>query len=96
LFEFIYVKGIVMQAVLNAQAQIRPWGNSLGLRFNRAIVEAAKLFANADVSITANPGRIVIETRPVRPSLDEMLAKFDKKLHGGEVMSFTPIGREVM
>ena len=85
-----------MQAIFNAQAQIRPWGNSLGLRFNRAIVDAAKLFAHADVSITANPGRIVIETRPARPNLDEMLNGFDKSVHSGEAMAFKPLGREAL
>lgn len=29
-------------------------------------------------------------------SLNDMLASFDPKLHGGEAMAFLPIGREVI
>ncbi len=79
----------------NFQAQVIPWGNSLGLRITKGMAQAAGLQAKTQVNISAEPGRIVIETVPTRASLDDMLAAFDPERHGGEVMAFTPGGREV-
>jgi hypothetical protein len=48
------------------------------------------------VTITAEPGRIIIESVTTRPSLDDMLAHFDPSRHGGEAMAFPPVGKEVL
>jgi hypothetical protein len=47
------------------------------------------------VQITAEPGRIVIETI-VKPSLEQMLRAFDPRRHGGEAMVDAPVGAEAM
>jgi len=36
--------------------------------------------------VIAEPGRVVIQTE-VKPTLEQMLAAFDPKLHGGEVVA---------
>ena len=43
--------------------------------------------------VTVKPGRIVMGTE-VEPTLDEMLAAFDPKKHGGEAMADRPVGKE--
>jgi len=47
------------------------------------------------VHVTAEPGRIIIETI-AEPSLEQMLLAFDPARHGGEVMADGPVGAEVI
>ena len=82
--------------ITNAPSRLHPWGTSLGLRITKAIAKVAGVAANSQVTITAQPGRIVIESVAARPSLDDMLARFDPERHSGEVMAFAPIGKEVL
>jgi hypothetical protein len=48
------------------------------------------------VRITARPGRIVVEAVSREPTLEEMLAAFDCRRHGGEVMASSPVDVEVL
>lgn len=80
----------------NVESRILAWGNALGLRITKPMAESAGLKADTPVVVSTQPGRIVIETYQPRPSLDAMLAAFDPKRHGGEVMAFKPVGAEVL
>ena len=82
--------------ITNAPSRLVPWGTSLGLRITKAIAKVAGVAANSQVTITAQPGRIVIESVAARPALNDMLARFDPERHGGELMAFAPIGKEVL
>ena len=83
-------------AIHNAPSRLVPWGTSLGLRITKAVAKVAGVEADSQVTISAQPGRIVIETVATRPTLEAMLARFDPVRHGGEVMAFAPIGKEVL
>ena len=83
-------------AIYNAPSRLVPWGTSLGLRITKAVAKVAGVEANSQVTITAQPGRIVIETVATHPTLEAMLARFDPVRHGGEAMAFAPIGKEVL
>lgn len=87
-----------MNAVVAPQVQSRvlPWGNALGLRITKTLAKTAGVQAHSAVRITAEPGRIVIESEPTRPTLADMLAQFDPARHSGEVMAFVPVGKEVL
>lgn len=74
-------------------AQISAWGNGLALRITRPMAKAAGVAEGSPVRVTIKPGRIVIETE-VEPTLDQMLAAFDPKRHGGEVMADGSVGVE--
>lgn len=82
-------------AIQNAPSRLVPWGTSLGLRITKAVAKVAGVEAHSLVTITAQPGRIVIESVPTRPTLQAMLAQFDPVRHGGHAMAFAPIGKEV-
>jgi antitoxin MazE len=82
--------------VTNFQSRVLPWGNGLGLRITKTLANAAGVDANSPVTITVEPGRIIIETAPKKISLATMLASFDPKRHGGEAMAFAPLGKEAM
>ena len=87
---------IPLPTVTNAPSRLVPWGTSLGLRITKSVAKVAGVEANSRVTITARPGRIVIESVAAGPSLDDMLARFVPERHGGETMAFAPVGKEVL
>jgi antitoxin MazE len=78
---------------MGTSSQISAWGNGLALRITKPMAKSAGVTEGSRVRVTAKPGRIVIETE-VEPSLDEMLAAFEPKTHGGEAMSGGAVGHE--
>ena len=85
-----------MQHILKSSATVRVWGNGLGVRFTKPVVEASGMMADTPVNITVQKGRIIIEPLQQKPRLADMLAAFDPKRHGGEAMAFSPLGKEVL
>ena len=73
--------------------QISAWGNGLAFRLTKPMAKTAGVADGSPVRVTVKPGRIVIETE-TEPTLDQMLAAFDPKRHGGEVMADRPVGVE--
>ncbi len=82
--------------ISNVESRVVAWGNGFGFRITKPLAEAAGIGLGTVLSVSAQPGRIVIEARTVRPSLEAMLAAFDPKGHGGEVIALRPVGREVL
>lgn len=78
------------------ETTINQWGNGLAVRITKSIAKAAGLKEGSVVRIVAVPGRVIVETADREPTLEEMLASFDSKRHGGEAMTFAPVGREVL
>ncbi|MDM0111412.1 hypothetical protein QTI66_04580 [Variovorax sp. J22R133] len=76
-------------------SHISVWGNGLALRLTKPMAKAAGVAEGTAVRVIAKPGRIVIETE-TEPTLEDMLAAFDPKRHGGEAMAFAPVGAEVI
>jgi antitoxin MazE len=74
-------------------AQIRAWGNGLALRLTKPMAKTAGVTEGSSVRVTVKPGRIIIETE-AEPTLNQMLAAFDPKKHGGEVMAGGATGVE--
>jgi antitoxin MazE len=85
-----------MAVVADVAGVVKPWGNGLGVRLTKPVAEAAGVTANAEVSITAQPGRIIVQIKQKRRSLGELLAAFDPVRHGGEALAFKPAGKEVL
>jgi antitoxin MazE len=73
--------------------QISAWGNGLALRLTKPMAKNAGVAEGSPVRVTVKPGRIIIETE-TEPTLDQMLAAFDPKKHGSEVMADNPVGKE--
>jgi antitoxin MazE len=78
------------------ESAINQWGNGLALRINRALAKAAGVSEGTPVRITAEPGRLLVETCSRPPTLEERLKAFDPQRHGGEAMALPPVGREVL
>ena len=74
-------------------SQIRAWGNGLAFRLTKPMAKTAGVAEGSSVRVTVKPGRIVIDTETA-PTLEQMLAAFDPKKHGGEVMVGGAVGVE--
>lgn len=75
---------------------VNQWGNGLAVRLTKGIAETAGVQNGTPLRIVAEPGRIIFEMVKTEPTLDELLDKFDLRKHGGELMAFEPIGKEVI
>ena len=78
------------------KTSVNQWGNGLAVRLNKAVAKAAGVSEGTPVRIIAQRGRIIVETVVQEPTLATMLAAFDPKKHGREVMAFAPVGLEVL
>ena len=74
--------------------QISAWGNGLAFRLTKPMAKVAGVAEGSPVRVTVKPGRIIIEAE-TEPTLEQMLAAFDPKKHGGEVMVDRSVGVEV-
>lgn len=81
-----------MDSVL--KLQIGRWGNSLGIRLPKHVLEALHLKAKDKVKYSIEDGRLIIEpTSPSKYMLEELLAQV--KDSGEEIDWGTPRGEEV-
>lgn len=76
-----------------ALSQISAWGNGLAFRLTKPMAKVAGVTEGSQIRVTVNPGRIVIETE-AEPTLEQMLAAFNPKKHGGEAMADRAVGTE--
>jgi antitoxin MazE len=78
------------------KSQIGQWGNSLGIRIPKYVVEALGLHANDTVECTVQDGKMVLEPVQTLPelSLEELLAGITEAPEG-EVDWGRPVGDEV-
>ena len=75
-------------------AKIKKWGNSLGVRIPKTIIDKAKLDENSEVEIEHKNGNIIIMPIRKKYSLDQLLKKVtNSNLHSEE--GFEPEGSEV-
>ncbi|MDR6860948.1 hypothetical protein [Variovorax guangxiensis] len=73
--------------------QISAWGNGLAFRLTKPMAKTAGVTDGTPVRVIVKPGRIVIEAE-TEPTLEQMLAAFDPKKHGGEAMAGGSVGVE--
>ncbi len=67
---------------------IKQWGNNLGVRLPVAVAREAHLKAHQSVRLTVVEGQIIITPIINKPlTLEQRLAAFDPKRHGGEAMT---------
>ena len=74
--------------------RIQKWGNSLGVRIPKAVIEKVNLSENSEVEIESKNGTIVIFPAKKEYSLDSLLEQITKNnLHTEE--DFKSEGNEV-
>ncbi len=81
----------------NATLTVQRWGNSLAVRIPAAVARSARFRVGQPVEVSAQDSNVLV--RPIgRPKLTraQKLSAFDPALHGGEVMSTRPLGKEAL
>ena len=76
--------------MVEAVLDIKQWGNSLGVRLPAAVAREANLRVDQRVRVSVEGDHVVIT--PVDgspPTLEQRLAAYDPKRHGGEEMAAT-------
>ena len=68
---------------------IKRWGNSLGVRLPAAVAREARLHVDQRVRVTVDGDQVVITPDVTRLTLEQRLAAYDVKRHGGEQMQST-------
>jgi len=74
--------------MVEAVLDIKQWGNNLGVRLPAAVAREANLHVDQRVRVSVEGDQVVI--RPVddsRRTLEQRLAAYDAKRHGGEQMA---------
>ncbi|MDR0316428.1 MAG: AbrB/MazE/SpoVT family DNA-binding domain-containing protein [Treponema sp.] len=76
------------------EAQVKKWGNSLGIRIPNHIVRKLSLKDGSSVDINDNKNEIII--KPAQKSeLSEMLSKINEHNIHKEIETAGPVGKEI-
>ena len=63
------------------EVQIKPWGNSQGIRLPKSVMKEAKLEPNDTLQISVENGRIVLYRFIQHKTLEERAAKYNGQLN---------------
>lgn len=78
-----------------AALTVQKWGNSLAVRIPASLARSAHFHIGTPVELLVHQDGIVVRAMGEKKlTLDERLAIFDPKKHGGEVMASEAIGVE--
>lgn len=78
------------------QIQIKPWGNSQGVRFSREFLASAGIGPSDILTAEVVDGKIILQKRFVHRTLKQRAEAYGGELHLGEEISFgEPQGSEV-
>ena len=78
------------------QVQLKPWGNSQGIRFSKAFLESVGIMPNDTLSVEAADGKIILRRAFAHRSLKERAAEYGGQLNlSGEPDRETPADSEV-
>ena len=73
-----------------AVLDIKQWGNNLGVRLPAAVAREAHLHVDQRVRVSVEGDQVVITPlNTARLTLEQRLATYDPKRHGGEQMDTT-------
>lgn len=81
---------------ISMQVQLKPWGNSQGIRFSKEFLNQAGISPNDTLNAEIIDGHIVLTPQFRRRSLKERAAAFGGQLNlSGEMTREAPAGSEV-
>ena len=86
-----------MGPALKVEQTIQEWGNGLGVRITSPVAKAAHFSQGVPISVeVVKDGVLLRVVGKPKLSLSQKLKAFDPEIHGGEVMTSTPIGKEII
>jgi antitoxin component of MazEF toxin-antitoxin module len=86
-----------MAPALKIEQTIQEWGNGLGVRITSPVAKAAHFSQGVPISVeVVKDGVLLRVVGKPKLSLSQKLKAFDPEIHGGEAMTSTPIGKEII
>jgi antitoxin MazE len=80
-----------------AKQTVQQWGNSLAVRIPAAVARSARFVVGQPVELSVGEGGVLVRAAgKAKLTLAQRLAAFDPERHGGEVMSTSPVGSELL
>ena len=74
--------------------KIRKWGNSMGVRIPKTLMEKANLNVNSDIEIECKNQKIIIFSKKTPIQLKDLLSQITKdNLHSED--TYTRVGKEI-
>lgn len=78
------------------QVQIKPWGNSQGIRFSREFLASAGISPDDTLSVEIVDGKIILCKQFIHRTLKQRAADYGGELHlSDELPAADPVGSEV-
>ena len=78
------------------QVQIKPWGNSQGIRFSREFLALAGISPTDTLTAEIADGKIILHKQFIHRTLEQRAAAYGGELHLSEELPVdTPVGSEV-
>ena len=78
------------------QLQVKPWGNSQGIRLSKEVLEMTGFHVNDLLDIQIEENRLIISKPFVHKTLRERAAAYGGRLNLSEEIDWgEPVGREV-
>ena len=77
------------------ELSLKQWGNSLGIRIPKVILEASHISIDDTLSITVEDGAIVIRKALKHKTFDERLAEYNGRISKADFTWDEPVGREI-
>jgi len=86
-----------MAPALKVEQTVQEWGNGLGVRITSPIAKAAHFSQGVPISVEVVKNGVLLRVvgKP-KLSLSQKLKAFDPEQHGGEIMTCSPIGKEMI
>lgn len=78
------------------QVAIRSWGNSLGIRIPKEILDKMQLRASDVLDIDIDNDSIVLRKQFVHKTFEERLAEYDGEISVCDFDWGEPVGREIL
>ena len=86
----------INKGVVFTQVQLKPWGNSQGIRFSKELLNAAGMSTNETLDVTITDGQILLSRKFRHRSLIERAEEYGGKLNFSDEINWEmPAGNEV-
>ena len=77
------------------QTTVKKWGNSFGIRLQKAIAENLNLSEGSEINIEVENGKLVITPAEKEPTLKELIDGINENNRHGEMDFGRPVGKEI-
>lgn len=91
---YIFIQATTVRVTI-MQTAVGKWGNSLGLRLPKGVVEDAKLSEGDTMDIRVQDGVVIMKPSRPRYRLEDLMADFRPEHSHGEIDTGKPVGEEV-